>query len=186
MDIAVGATIAAVAKKVLSILLGDKKGRKFLLYVVGMVLFIVFLPLIALVGLFGWMSGGADNVMGNVSIMDNSEIQKFNSAFEKMAEHFEKEGLDEADCNKASMIYISYLSSNGDNEELYGDLAYCFLNTTESEGVYDLLEDKFSIVIEEKDRVILDELYGITPVRITNNEESNIAEAPEDTAEAPE
>ena len=156
MDVAVGATIATVAKKVLSILLGDKKGRKFLLYVVGIVLFIVFLPLIALVGLFGWMSGGADNVMGNVSIMDNAEIQKLKIEIKKP-----------------------------DDEELYEDLAYCFLNTTESEDIYELLEDKFSIVIEEKDRVILDELYGITPVRITNNEESDTAEAPEDTAEAP-
>ena len=36
-----------------------------------------------------------------------------------MTDHFEKEGLDEADCNKASMIYVSYLSSSGDDEELY-------------------------------------------------------------------
>ena len=53
MDVAVGATIAAVAKKVLAILLGDKKGRKFLLYVVGIALFIVCIPLITLIGMFG-------------------------------------------------------------------------------------------------------------------------------------
>ena len=53
MDIAVGATIAAVAKKVLALLLGDKKGRKFLLYVVGIALFIVSIPLITMLGLFG-------------------------------------------------------------------------------------------------------------------------------------
>ena len=34
VDVAVGATIAAVAKKVFAILLGDKKGRKFLLYII--------------------------------------------------------------------------------------------------------------------------------------------------------
>ena len=38
-------------------LAGDKKGRKFLLYVIGIALFIVLLPVIAVYGLFGWMSG---------------------------------------------------------------------------------------------------------------------------------
>ena len=37
-------------------LLGDKKGRKFLLYVIGIALFIVLLPVIAVYGLFGWMA----------------------------------------------------------------------------------------------------------------------------------
>ena len=53
MVIAVGATVAAVAKQVLTLLLGDEKGRKFLLYVVGITLFILSIPLIAMLGLFG-------------------------------------------------------------------------------------------------------------------------------------
>ena len=58
MVAAVSATIVAVAKKVLAMLLGDEKGRKFLLYVVCMALVIVLLPLIAAIALFGSMSGG--------------------------------------------------------------------------------------------------------------------------------
>ena len=54
MIVAVGAVVAKVAKKVLAILAGDKNGRKFLGYVIGIVLFIVLLPVIAVYGLFGW------------------------------------------------------------------------------------------------------------------------------------
>ena len=56
MCVAVGAVVAKVARKVLAILAGDKNGRKFLGYVVGIALFIVLLPVIAVYGLFGWMA----------------------------------------------------------------------------------------------------------------------------------
>lgn len=185
MDVSVSATIATIAKKLITILLGDKKGRKFLLYVVGIVLFIVLLPLIALVGMFGWMAGDSENVIDSNAV-NNSQIQSFNAVGDELKEYFEGKELSESDIQKASMIYISYLSESEDNEQIYADLADCFLNVTDSMGIYDLLEDKFSVVIEEKDRTMLDQIYGITPPREATNEESNTAEAPEDTEEAPE
>ena len=66
MNVAVGATIAKIASKVLQILLGDKKGRKFLGYVVGIAIFIVLLPVLAVYGLFGWMAtDGADSIFNS-------------------------------------------------------------------------------------------------------------------------
>lgn len=58
MDVAV--QLAAIAKKALEILASNEKGRRFLGYAVGIAIFIILLPLIALVGLFGWMSGESD------------------------------------------------------------------------------------------------------------------------------
>lgn len=58
MIVAFWAAVGKVALKVLQFLVGDKKGRKFLGYVIGIALFIVLLPVIAIYGLFGWMSGG--------------------------------------------------------------------------------------------------------------------------------
>ena len=58
MIVAFWAAVGKVALKVLQFLVGDKKGRKFLGYVIGITLFIVLLPVIAIYGLFGWMSGG--------------------------------------------------------------------------------------------------------------------------------
>ena len=50
-------TIATVGKKALEVLASNKKGRKFLGYTVGIAIFILLIPVITLVGLFGWMAG---------------------------------------------------------------------------------------------------------------------------------
>lgn len=99
VDIAVWATIAAVAKKVLAILLGDKKGRKFLLYVVGIVLFVIFLPLIVLLGLFGWMAGADGPVIDQNTVLSGlpqeqqSQIALMDETCNTIETVFETEGL---------------------------------------------------------------------------------------------
>ena len=54
-------TLAAVGKKALLFLLGDKKGRKAVGYTVGIAVFLALLPLIIVMGLFHWLlsDGGA-------------------------------------------------------------------------------------------------------------------------------
>ena len=55
-------TIAAIGKKALLFLLGDKKGRKAVGYTVGIAVFLALLPLIIVMGLFHWLlgDGGAE------------------------------------------------------------------------------------------------------------------------------
>ena len=55
-------TIAALGKKALLFLLGDKKGRKAVGYTVGIAVFLALLPLIIVMGLFHWLlgDGGAE------------------------------------------------------------------------------------------------------------------------------
>ena len=55
-------TLAAIGKKVLLLLLGDKKGRKAVGYTVGIAVFLALLPLIIVMGLFHWLlgDGGAE------------------------------------------------------------------------------------------------------------------------------
>ena len=55
-------TIAAIGKKVLLFLLGDKKGRKAVGYTIGIAVFLALLPLIIVMGLFHWLlgDGGAE------------------------------------------------------------------------------------------------------------------------------
>lgn len=54
-------TLAAIGKKILLVLLGDKKGRKAVGYTVGIAVFLALLPLIVVMGLFHWLlsDGGA-------------------------------------------------------------------------------------------------------------------------------
>ena len=50
-------TLAAIGKKILLVLLGDKKGRKAVGYTIGIAVFLALLPLIIVMGLFHWLLG---------------------------------------------------------------------------------------------------------------------------------
>ena len=54
--------LAAIGKKALLFLLGDKKGRKTVGYTIGIAVFLALLPLIVVMGLFHWLlgDGGAE------------------------------------------------------------------------------------------------------------------------------
>lgn len=173
MDIAVGATVAAVAKKVLVAFLGDKNGRKFLLYVVCITLFIVFIPLIALIGMFGWMSGDGGTMINKEIILQNlpseqqEQLQSIDAVCETISSVFKTYDLESNDERKASTIYVSYLMGQETQDNFYDNLASCFLNTTEEKDVYELISETFLVDITDEDRSKLDSMYGITPTRVT-------------------
>ena len=59
-------TLAAIGKKVLLFLLGDKKGRKAVGYIIGIAVFLALLPLIIVMGLFHWLLGGGAEIREQV------------------------------------------------------------------------------------------------------------------------
>ena len=59
-------TLAAIGKKALLFLLGDKKGRKAVGYTVGIAVFLALLPLIVAMGLFHWLLGGGAEIREQV------------------------------------------------------------------------------------------------------------------------
>ena len=126
MIVAFWAAVGKVALKVLQFLVGDKKGRKFLGYVIGIALFIVLLPVIAIYGLFGWMSGdevaeivGYDVVYQNLPTeireqMDANEVQ-----LQTIDTVFTENSLTSKDISKAKLIYLSYLTDRYSEENFY-------------------------------------------------------------------
>ena len=176
MDVAV--TLAAVAKKALALLLGDEKGRKFILYTVGIVLFIVCIPLITLLGMFGWMAGNGGSIMGQQDVLANIpndqlvQMQTVDEVCKTIGTTFTEAGLEESDRKKAEAIYMGYLVGMENQEGFYTNLANCFLDTTKETGVYDLVSETFLVSISEEDKASFDELYGVTPVRAPAETES--------------
>ena len=153
-------------------LLGDKKGRKFLLYVVGIALFIVCIPLITLLGLFGWMAGDSglildqDDILANIPNEQLVQMQTIDQVCNTIVTTFEDAGLEENDHKKATAIYMGYLVGLETQDGFYENLSNCFLNTTVDANVYDLVSQTFLVVISEEDQVKYDELYGVTPARV--------------------
>ena len=167
MDVAVWGAVVKVAQKIFAALLGDKKGRKFLGYVVGIVLFIILLPVIVILGLFGWMAGD-----GGASLIDYDLIySQMPSEYREMIEEYQEElemiettfienGLTSEDISKAKTIYISCLTGKESEEGFYQKYADCFINQTEEADFLTNIESAFSVTFTQEERDQLNNLYS--------------------------
>ena len=164
MIAAVSATIVAVAKKVLAMLLGDEKGRKFLLYVVCMALVIVLLPLIAAIALFGSMSGGVsvdyNMVYDNLPTEQRELLEQYDDELEQIREIFEENGLSRTEISQAKTIYISCLVGKESEDGFYQTYADCFLNQTEDSDLLDNISSAFGVAFSEREREQFENLYS--------------------------
>ena len=164
MIAAVSATIVAVAKKVLAMLLGDEKGRKFLLYVVCMALVIVLLPLIAAIALFGSMSGGVsvdyDMVYDNLPTEQRELLEQYDDELDMIADVFGENGLSRTEISQAQTIYISCLVGKESEDGFYQTYADCFLNQTEDSDLLDNISSAFGVTFSEREREQFENLYS--------------------------
>lgn len=167
MIVAVGAVVAKVAKKVLAILAGDKNGRKFLGYVVGIALFIVLLPVIAVYGLFGWMAGGGaaeivspDMVYSAMPAEYRERMEQYNAELSIIETTFAECGVSETDTSLAKTIYISCLIGKESEENFYRTYADCFLNADEEHDPLQNISSAFGVTFTDADKERLKQLYG--------------------------
>ena len=164
-------TVAAVAKKAVAALASNKKGRKFLGYVIGIAVFILCIPIIMVYCVFGWMAGSGEMDIQAAAAgalhgaVGNTE---YNETVDEIETVFKEKNLPDGDIYKAQMLSISYLAGMNEQENFYERLASCFTDTTEEKTVYLLLEETFDIDISDKDIERMDSLYGVTPARKTD------------------
>lgn len=161
MDAAIGATLAAIGKKLLVALAGDKNGRKFLGYVIGIALVIALLPVIAVYGLFGWMAGGGE-VEGIIPSSANSILAYENQLY-AIEETFRSYDLSERDIEAGQVIYLSCLVGRESEEGFYQTYADCFLNRSEEADLLSNISSAFGIAFTDADRAEFQNLYGGTP-----------------------
>ena len=167
MIVAFWAAVGKVALKVLQFLVGDKKGRKFLGYVIGIALFIVLLPVIAIYGLFGWMSGGeVTEIVGYDAVYQNlpTEIREQMEANEVQLQTidtvFTENSLTNEDISNAKMIYMSYLTDRYSEENFYQRLADCFLTVSEESDLLTNISFAFGIEFTDADRKQFNDYFG--------------------------
>ena len=155
-------TLSVVAKKAVEVLASSKKGRKFLLYTVGIVLFIVLLPLIALVGLFGFLQDGElpidqRQIMEALPSEDRAILESIDTTCADIHAVFTEHGLTEADANKAQAIYMACLIGK-ECDTFLTDLAECFEDVSDTVSVYDNISSTFSVEFTENDEKLFDSM----------------------------
>ena len=167
MAIAIGSTVAAAVKKVLTTLAGNQKGRKFLGYVVGIALFIVLLPVIAIYGLFGWMSGGEaaeivgyDEIYPNLPAEIREQIDENEIQLDAIETAFRENSLSDEDISTAKLIYLSYLTDRYSEENFYQRLADCFLTVSEESDLLTNISFAFGIEFTDADRKQFNDYFG--------------------------
>ncbi len=164
------AVVGKVAQKVLQFLAGDEKGRKFLGYVVGIVLFIVLIPVIAIYGLFGWMNAGNvadivsyDAFFENLPTKVREQIDENEVQLQMIDTVFAEKGLTSDNVKKAKFIYLSYLTDRYSEEDFYQRLADSFLTVSEEADLLTNISSAFGIEFSDADRSQFNEYFGGDP-----------------------
>lgn len=161
-------TVGTVLKKVAEVLVSSKSGRKFIGYTVGITLFLVLLPMIVIVGLFGWMAGDGgtmldrDQIISQLPLEQQEQIDVIDTTCDTIVTTFKIYGLPISDQRKAQAIYIDKLMGLESQDGFFDSLAGCFVNADADVSVYDLIAGTFLVAFSEEKTAQLDELYGVT------------------------
>lgn len=161
-------TVGTVLKKVAEVLVSSKSGRKFIGYTVGITLFLVLLPMIVIVGLFGWMAGDGgtmldrDQIISQLPLDQQEQINVIDTTCDTIVTTFKIYGLPVSDQRKAQAIYIDKLMGLESQDGFFDSLAGCFANVNEDVSVYDLIAGTFLVAFSEEEMAQLDELYGVS------------------------
>ena len=142
----------------MAILLGDKKGRKFLVYVIGIAIVIALLPVIAVFGLFGGMSGDISEFISYEQIKNalpeeqRELMEQHKNELDRIETVFEVNGLSDTDISKAKTIYISCLVGKETEEDFYERYADCFLLQSEENDLLDNISSAFDVSFTDEER----------------------------------
>lgn len=115
--------IVPIIKKVASVVLSDKKGRKAVLMIIGIVLVIIILPIIALLGI---ISGGIDLGLDDINSMVQEQQQVGEATLVAIEEAMLDEGYSQLRVEEAQAVYLLALFDKSDEENFVERLVGCF------------------------------------------------------------
>ena len=128
---------------------------------------ILLLPVIAVYGLFGWMSGVGMEDIANYDMIYNQFpteqrelMERYEKNMESIASTFEELGLTQSDISKAEILYISCLVGKENEFGFYRKLADCFLNQTEASDLLTNISFAFGVTFSDAERQQFENLYS--------------------------
>ena len=117
------APIIPILKKVAVALVSDKKGRKWLLGIILGVLFIVLMPIIAVLGIF---SGGIDLNMDGLLDKVYEQQAKMEVVVQEIEDEMLSAGYTQAQVEEAQTLYVFALHDEAEEDGFVERLIGCF------------------------------------------------------------
>lgn len=147
--------VIPILKKVAVAVVSDKKGRKVVVGVILGVLFMVMMPIVAVLGIF---SGGIDLGLDNINSLIQEQQSVGETTLTKIEESMFELGYSEQKVEEAQAIYMFVLFDKTEEENVAERLVDCFefeqtdeelVNNVNAEFGTNLLPSEFTQAVQE-------------------------------------
>lgn len=140
--------IIPILKKVAVTLVTDKKARKVILGIVLGIIFVILMPIIAVLGIF---SGGIDLGLDDINSLVAQQQAVGESTLTAIEETMLDEGYSQLKVEEAQAIYLLALFDKGDEENFVERLVGCFATEQTDTELITAVNDEFGTAIIPSD-----------------------------------
>lgn len=149
------AAVGAALKKILSALVSNKKGRKFLLYTVPVVLLVIFLPILAIVAVLNSdfsfdRNALTQTVLAQASAEELARLQMLNDVGAELDAAMREAGFGPRE-KEAEVLFVLALSQHMDEDDLISRLVGCFAEGQTDAQLIDAVNTEFGTAILAED-----------------------------------
>ncbi len=163
--------IKKVASKIASSVASSKKGRKGILWVIGIVLVLILMPIIALLGIFG---GGVKISLDNVNGILQQEQVVISQSLTEITDSMTEQGYGEQRIEEAQAVYMLVLFDRNNEEKIVERYVGCYaLEQTDRELISNI-NDEFGtkMSIQEFTDIVQEIRDKYEELEKENNEEN--------------
>ena len=138
-----------------------------MIYVIGIAIAIILLPVIVTFGLFGGMSGGVaedfisyEQIKNALPDEQRELMEQHKTEIDHIKTVFEVNGLSDTDISKAKTVYISCLVGKETEENFYERYVDCFLTQSEESDLLTNISSAFGVPFTDEERQQFQNLYS--------------------------
>lgn len=140
--------IIPILKKVAVTLVTDKKARKVILGIVLGIIFVILMPIIAILGIF---SGGIDLGLDDINSIIQQQQQIGESTLTAIEEEMLSEGYSQLKVEEAQAIYLLAIFDKTDEKNFVERLVGCFRVEQTDAELITAVNDEFGTAINPSD-----------------------------------
>lgn len=140
--------VIPIIKKVVSALVSSKKGRKFLLTVLGIVLVIILLPMIAILGIFSTIS---ELDTQEIESMVKEKQEEGEATLKQIETKMIENGFSNQKVEEAQALYLIALFDKSEEKNFVSRLVGCFKSNQSDSELISAVNEEFDTSLKTSD-----------------------------------